>query len=359
MGWSVVKQPDVFSQARLTRFRNDFDNQMSSDLGQLPPGTGCADQPARRRDHDLDDRPLRCARRTGHDHRSRSRPPRRSWASALEQSVPHRRPSRLRLSIRPRSPPRQPALPPTHGQGTSAATAAALGLGVDPTVYLDEKKRFLEHLNQIRRISLGPDQNDSSGYGLYLVRLPVSITAGRMHLPGPWRRTGGDRRTRVHPRLPSHDVPEPGDQRHGRRARSVHLRNDPLGLLREVSRSRCTRPGPRRRALTIQSRKRTRPAHERAGPGSDQRGPRAGPCVPCSVPPGKSSKPAHPSTNPLDPIAQPLEEFILRQIKPLTGDPANDLQVQHTLASRLTVLADALMKVKTGIPAIDAEVPAR
>jgi hypothetical protein len=29
-----------------------------------------------------------------------------------------------------------------------------MGLGVDPTVYLDEKKRFLEHLNEIRRISL-------------------------------------------------------------------------------------------------------------------------------------------------------------------------------------------------------------
>ena len=53
-----------------------------------------------------------------------------------------------------------------------------MGLGVDPTVYLDEKKRFLEHLNQIRRINHGPDQNDSSGYGLYLVRLPVSITPG-------------------------------------------------------------------------------------------------------------------------------------------------------------------------------------
>src|SRR5271157_2318580 len=34
-GLVVVKQPDVFSQARLTRFRNDFDNQMSADLGNF------------------------------------------------------------------------------------------------------------------------------------------------------------------------------------------------------------------------------------------------------------------------------------------------------------------------------------
>ena len=62
--------------------------------------------------------------------------------------------------------------------GLDSKNFAIAGLGVEPTVYLDEKKRFLEHLNEIRRISLGPDQNDSSGYGLYLVRMPVSITPG-------------------------------------------------------------------------------------------------------------------------------------------------------------------------------------
>src|SRR5262249_12743620 len=61
---------------------------------------------------------------------------------------------------------------------TADAKLLSLGLGVDPTVYLDEKKRFLDHLNQIRRINHGPDQNDASGYGLYLVRVPVSITPG-------------------------------------------------------------------------------------------------------------------------------------------------------------------------------------
>ncbi len=34
-GLVAVKQPDVFSQARLTRFRNDFDAQMSSDLANF------------------------------------------------------------------------------------------------------------------------------------------------------------------------------------------------------------------------------------------------------------------------------------------------------------------------------------
>ncbi len=34
-GMVLVKQPDVFSQARMTRFRNDFDNQLSSDLANF------------------------------------------------------------------------------------------------------------------------------------------------------------------------------------------------------------------------------------------------------------------------------------------------------------------------------------
>lgn len=51
-------------------------------------------------------------------------------------------------------------------------------LGVEPTVYLDEKKRYLEHLNEIRRINLGDDTADSAGYGMFLVRMPASILPG-------------------------------------------------------------------------------------------------------------------------------------------------------------------------------------
>ena len=51
-------------------------------------------------------------------------------------------------------------------------------------MYLEEKKRFLEQLNQIRRLNLGPDQNDASGYGLYYVRMPVSITPGECTYQG-------------------------------------------------------------------------------------------------------------------------------------------------------------------------------
>lgn len=52
------------------------------------------------------------------------------------------------------------------------------GIGLDPTVVLDEHKRYLDHLNQIRRVNMGDDIADSAGYGLYLIRMPISIQPG-------------------------------------------------------------------------------------------------------------------------------------------------------------------------------------
>ena len=184
-----MKQPDVFSQARMTRFRNDFENQMSSDLANFhlvlaarinrldaatttsttalgaalaAPGTTNVSAPQ--------------ASATG-----------ANSVLAMPTTTPFSNGTSLFGSqVQPNQ--------GTFGQlglgnnyfgpNPTSGASAPLALGVDPTVYLDEKKRFLDHLNQIRRINLGPDQNDSSGYGLYLVRLPASITPGECTYQG-------------------------------------------------------------------------------------------------------------------------------------------------------------------------------
>lgn len=53
------------------------------------------------------------------------------------------------------------------------------GIQLEPTVVLDEKKRFLDHLNEIRRVYEGDDTSASPGYALYLVRVPVSVLPGK------------------------------------------------------------------------------------------------------------------------------------------------------------------------------------
>ncbi len=347
-GLVMVKQPDVFSQARLTRFRNDFDTQMSSDLGNFHL--------------------VLAARINRLDAATTTSTTALSAALAAPGSTQITQPTTptfmdtSKLFPTPSATVVDPTKGPfsaialaNQGQGTSTATAAALGLGVDPTVYLDEKKRFLEHLNEIRRISLGPDQNDSSGYGLYLVRLPVSIMPGDCTHQGH----GADLSVTVEHEFAPDFLPTTFQNL------VINDLVDELGpFIYETIRSgfyeKFLRPmheaRAKKKALTIQTGREL--ALLMNGLAQEVINAALGrPVRPIFRPPG-SPKPTAPAANPLDPIAQPLEEFILRQIKPLTGDPANDLQVQHTLASRLTVLADALMKVKTGIAAIDTEVPA-
>src|SRR5262249_53856752 len=56
---------------------------------------------------------------------------------------------------------------------------AKTGISVEPTVLLDEKARYLNHLHELRRINEGDDTADSPGYALNLVRIPVSILPGK------------------------------------------------------------------------------------------------------------------------------------------------------------------------------------
>jgi len=152
-GIVAVKQPDIFSQARLTKYRKDFEGEMSKELSTFNLVLSA-----------------RIARMDA------------ATTTSTTQLGASLAPSGAHVTV-------PQATLPTFGSGASLDPSAgpfgklAVGqgsgnLGLEPTVYLDEKKRFLDHLNEIRRLSIGPDQSDSAGYGLYLMRLPVSITPG-------------------------------------------------------------------------------------------------------------------------------------------------------------------------------------
>jgi hypothetical protein len=158
-GIVAVKQPDIFSQARLTRYRKDFEQEMSKDLGSFKTVLAA-------RINRLDS-----ATTTQTTTLGAALAPSGATNVSVPSSFP--KPSDF-FSTSPDA---------TLDQRKNAFSELKAGgdnynLGLEPTIYLDEKKRFLEHLNQIRRISIGPDQSDSAGYGLYLVRFPVSITPG-------------------------------------------------------------------------------------------------------------------------------------------------------------------------------------
>ena len=58
------------------------------------------------------------------------------------------------------------------------------GVGLEPTIRLDQEANYINHLHELRRVNAGDDLTDMAGYGLYLLRMPVSL------LPGPASRRG-------------------------------------------------------------------------------------------------------------------------------------------------------------------------
>lgn len=52
-------------------------------------------------------------------------------------------------------------------------------INLEPTIHLDHLSRYLHHLHELRRINEGDDTGDSPGYALNLVRIPVSILPGK------------------------------------------------------------------------------------------------------------------------------------------------------------------------------------
>ncbi|HEV8066487.1 MAG TPA: hypothetical protein VGP76_02035 [Planctomycetaceae bacterium] len=64
------------------------------------------------------------------------------------------------------------------GFAGSAGTGTG-GIALEPTTYLDQMKRYIDHLHDLRRMSDGDDTADAPGYSLNLVRIPVSVLPGR------------------------------------------------------------------------------------------------------------------------------------------------------------------------------------
>ncbi|MEO0532196.1 MAG: hypothetical protein AAF266_16745, partial [Planctomycetota bacterium] len=58
------------------------------------------------------------------------------------------------------------------------------GIKLEPTTYLDQMSRYLQHLHELRRVNEGDDTSDSPGYALNLVRMPVSILPGKLTREG-------------------------------------------------------------------------------------------------------------------------------------------------------------------------------
>jgi hypothetical protein len=203
----VIKQPDVWGQARLTQYREEFEAQMRVDLNQfqerlqgsvnrqdnaffaqavtlsaaasgpgavtsyprgtLPTPTGTTVQPTN---------VVLSPPATGAAPAAVGNAPAPGGTAPAPQDLIN-----LNVFGNPITLPNFPgsapgyvsALAPASTGGPTAGTG--LGISLEPTIVLEQKARYLDHLNQIRRTNEGDDTADSPGYSLNLVRIPVSV----------------------------------------------------------------------------------------------------------------------------------------------------------------------------------------
>jgi hypothetical protein len=201
-GFVVIKQPDIWGQARMTKYRVDFEAGMGKGVAKdgtsefkevLSAVIGRADRAALESATSLGAAltPLARAGRGG--------------AAAVPGSATNvtitNTPEQIATSrdallstaagllkdARSGDPLDESAKAKAYDMLQSAASLyvkgeKSPGIALEPTVVLDEKKRYFDHLNEIRRVNMGDDVADSAGYGLTLMRLPVSIQPGERTL---------------------------------------------------------------------------------------------------------------------------------------------------------------------------------
>jgi hypothetical protein len=176
-GSVVVKTPDVWGESRLMRHRDDVEQQLKARLNTfrfrinalqttrdaaflaqaiaLQERISTGDVPA-----------LTGTTPTGNDQSNVTGAVAglTTTASAIEGS---------NTSILPR---RGFAASGVQIEGQPSGT---LNVGIEPVIELDQLNRYLQHLNELRRLNEGDDTADSPGYALNLIRIPVSVLPGR------------------------------------------------------------------------------------------------------------------------------------------------------------------------------------
>ena len=152
-GSIVAKTPDVWGEARLTKYRREVEEQLAKQVSAFKPTLNGA---AATRDLAM----LAAAISFGEGASEEG------FGDLTTISIDQN-------GIQPQ--------PPTLGKfgligGDDLFAYDTLEL--EPVTRLDQMRRYLDHLNELRRINEGDDAADAPGYSLNLIRIPVSVLPG-------------------------------------------------------------------------------------------------------------------------------------------------------------------------------------
>jgi hypothetical protein len=181
-GSIVAKAPDVWGQNRLTRHRAEYEAQMRAQLDRFESRSSAA---LRRSDQAFLGMALALQAASGNRRRGdQVAVPEATGSASVVNSIQGVIPStneavnRADPVVIART---APFMLPAGPEGVSFGDGP---LSLEPTLHLDQLSRYLNHLNQLRRINEGDDSADSPGYSLNLVRIPVSIMPGDLTRKG-------------------------------------------------------------------------------------------------------------------------------------------------------------------------------
>ena len=168
-GSIVAKQPDVWGQSRLTRYRYEYESQLKAKLGDFQDLNNASIQ---RSDQSF----VGIAMAMSGGHSTSATPP--PAVNNIQNLISD--PTQATSGVIDRSAPFSAPQKPFATFGLGADNAVSL----DPSTHLDHLSEYIGHLQELRRINEGDDTADSPGYALNLVRVPVSILPGRVTQTG-------------------------------------------------------------------------------------------------------------------------------------------------------------------------------
>ncbi len=162
-GSIVPKTPDIWGDARLTKYRREVEevleeNVRTFDESRISATSRLTDRASLENELMLEPIATTSGSTSSSSSSAQSNSTTASAASATSASA-------------------SGGSTPTTASNETNSSGKTLGL--EQIEYLDQLKRYLDHLNELRRINEGDDISDSPGYALNLVRVPISVMPGQ------------------------------------------------------------------------------------------------------------------------------------------------------------------------------------
>ena len=172
-GSVVPKAPDVWGEARLTKYRREYETQMAAQLAEFQATINAA---ISRSDQAFLASALSLQAAVSGDRAVATTPASRSESEASTViAIPDGVDVEKAISgfdtVIKRS-------AKASEQVIGFGDVGKKGIALEPTIHLDQMSRYINHLHQLRRISDGDDKADAPGYALHLVRMPISVLPG-------------------------------------------------------------------------------------------------------------------------------------------------------------------------------------